>query len=96
MVSVKLCLIQRTYSLRCWRKTRNEIDSNLFEYIYFFSPLHNIVISIYDYDATRDDELSFKEGEIIYVLKKNNDGWYEGVMNGMTGLFPGNYVEPAP
>ena len=63
---------------------------------FFFSPLHNIVISIYDYDATRDDELSFKEGEIIYVLKKNNDGWYEGVMNGMTGLFPGNYVEPAP
>jgi hypothetical protein len=37
--------------------------------------------------------LSFKEGEIIYVLKKNSDGWYEGVMDGMTGLFPGNYVE---
>jgi hypothetical protein len=29
-------------------------------------------------------------------LKKNSDGWYEGVMNGMTGLFPGNYVEAAP
>ena len=54
------------------------------------------VISIYDYEASRDDELSFKEGEIIYVLKKNSDGWYEGVMNGMTGLFPGNYVETAP
>jgi hypothetical protein len=37
--------------------------------------------------------LSFKEGEIIYVLKKNSDGWYEGVMDAMTGLFPGNYVE---
>lgn len=54
------------------------------------------MISIYDYEASRDDELSFKEGEIIYVLKKNSDGWYEGVMNGMTGLFPGNYVESAP
>ncbi|CAB3998880.1 abl interactor 1 isoform X6 [Paramuricea clavata] len=51
------------------------------------------VVSIYDYEASRDDELSFKEGEIIYVLKKNSDGWYEGVMDGMTGLFPGNYVE---
>ncbi|XP_028417029.1 abl interactor 1-like isoform X2 [Dendronephthya gigantea] len=51
------------------------------------------VVSIYDYEATRDDELSFKEGEIIYVLKKNSDGWYEGVLDGMTGLFPGNYVE---
>ena len=54
------------------------------------------VISIYDYEATRDDELSFREGEIIYVLKKNDDGWYEGVMNGMTGLFPGNYVGASP
>ena len=55
-----------------------------------------VVISIYDYEATRDDELSFREGEIIYVLKKNHDGWYEGVMNGLTGLFPGNYVEASP
>ena len=27
------------------------------------------------------------------VLKKNDDGWWEGVMDGVTGLFPGNYVE---
>lgn len=52
-----------------------------------------VVVSIFSYEASRDDELSFKENEIIYVLKKNSDGWYEGVLNGMTGLFPGNYVE---
>ena len=51
------------------------------------------VASIYDYSADKDDELSFSEGDTIYVLKKNDDGWWEGVMNGVTGLFPGNYVE---
>ena len=57
---------------------------------FFFPPL---VVAIYDYTKDKEDELSFQEGAIIYVIKKNDDGWYEGVMNGVTGLFPGNYVE---
>lgn len=52
------------------------------------------VVAIYDYTADKDDELSFSENSVIYVVKKNDDGWYEGVMDGVTGLFPGNYVEP--
>ncbi|XP_062236366.1 abl interactor 2b isoform X11 [Platichthys flesus] len=51
------------------------------------------VVAIYDYSCDKEDELSFQEGAIIYVIKKNDDGWYEGVMNSTTGLFPGNYVE---
>ncbi|KAG2458302.1 ABI2 protein, partial [Polypterus senegalus] len=51
------------------------------------------VVAIYDYIKDKDDELSFMEGAIIYIIKKNDDGWYEGVCNGVTGLFPGNYVE---
>ncbi|XP_057708210.1 abl interactor 2-like isoform X2 [Corythoichthys intestinalis] len=51
------------------------------------------VVAIYDYTADKEDELSFQEGAIIFVLKKNEDGWFEGIMNATTGLFPGNYVE---
>ncbi|XP_057193093.1 abl interactor 2b isoform X15 [Triplophysa rosa] len=51
------------------------------------------VVAIYDYMCDKEDELSFQEGAIIYVIKKNDDGWFEGVMSGTTGLFPGNYVE---
>lgn len=51
------------------------------------------VVAIYDYTKDKDDELTFMEGAIIYVIKKNDDGWFEGVINGTTGLFPGNYVE---
>ena len=49
--------------------------------------------AIFDYTKDRDDELTFVTGSIIYVVKKNDDGWFEGVMNGTNGLFPGNYVE---
>lgn len=52
------------------------------------------MVSLYDYTAQRNDELNFSEGVIIYVIKKNDDGWFEGVTEeGTTGLFPGNYVE---
>ena len=52
------------------------------------------VVSLYSYAQQRDDELTFDEGVIIYVVKKNDDGWFEGVTeSGVTGLFPGNYVE---
>lgn len=52
------------------------------------------VVAIYSYTQDKDDELTFDEGAVIYVVKKNDDGWWEGVMDGHTGLFPGNYVEP--
>lgn len=51
------------------------------------------VEALYDYTKDKDDELTFTAGSTIYVVKKNDDGWYEGVCNNETGLFPGNYVE---
>ncbi|ETN74394.1 SH3 domain protein [Necator americanus] len=51
-------------------------------------------VALYDYDADKPDELSLRENCIVYVLRKNEDGWFEGVLDGVTGLFPGNYVQP--
>ena len=53
------------------------------------------VIVIFDYTACNPDELNLREGQIIYVVKKNDDGWYEGVLDGVTGLFPSNYAQSA-
>uniref|UniRef100_A0A7E4W0Y0 SH3 domain-containing protein n=1 Tax=Panagrellus redivivus TaxID=6233 RepID=A0A7E4W0Y0_PANRE len=50
-------------------------------------------IAIYDYDAQKPDELNLRENSVVYVVAKNDDGWFEGVMDGMTGLFPSNYVQ---
>jgi hypothetical protein len=43
------------------------------------------VITTYDYEGILADELSFKENTIIYVIKKNNDNWYEGIMKNENG-----------
>ncbi|XP_076820758.1 abl interactor 1-like isoform X2 [Clavelina lepadiformis] len=52
------------------------------------------MVVIYDYSAENADELNLREDQEVYVVKKNDDGWYEGVLDGVTGLFPGNYAEP--
>ena len=53
------------------------------------------MVVIYDYIANNPDELNLTEDQIVYVVKKNDDGWFEGVLDGVTGLFPGNYAESA-
>lgn len=73
-----------------WILVQNINPLHLYFHILF---RHPAVVAIYDYSRDKEDELSFQEGAIIYVIKKNDDGWFEGVMNGTTGLFPGNYVE---
>ena len=51
------------------------------------------MVSLYEYVRQQDDELTFQEGVVIYVIRKDDNGWYEGVTEGgATGLFPGNYV----
>jgi hypothetical protein len=52
-----------------------------------------LALAIYDYEAEKEDELNLRENSIVYVVAKNEDGWYEGIMDGMTGLFPSNYVQ---
>uniref|UniRef100_H3AKD6 ABI gene family member 3 n=1 Tax=Latimeria chalumnae TaxID=7897 RepID=H3AKD6_LATCH len=51
------------------------------------------VVALYPYSQTKADELSFKKGNVIYITRKNADGWDEGTCNGVSGFFPANYVE---
>ena len=51
------------------------------------------VVTIFDYERTRDDELSFKDNTVIYVIKKNDDLWYEGIMkDDDENVFRGIYI----
>ena len=52
------------------------------------------VVAVYDYQAQEDDELTFFENSVIYVTKKRGSGWWEGMLNGQTGLFPQSYTDP--
>ncbi|XP_075679195.1 SH3 domain containing GRB2 like, endophilin-A isoform X3 [Dermatophagoides pteronyssinus] len=49
--------------------------------------------ALYDFDAENENELNFKEGDIIQLVTKVDDNWYEGSINGRTGLFPVSYVQ---
>lgn len=64
----------------------------------YFSEVEQYCIALYDYDATCDEELSFLEGDILKVLRKEphdvDDGWWEGELRGQRGLFPSLIVEP--
>uniref|UniRef100_A0A8C5C9X2 Intersectin 2a n=1 Tax=Gadus morhua TaxID=8049 RepID=A0A8C5C9X2_GADMO len=51
------------------------------------------VITMYDYTAANQDELSFSKGQLISVLDKTNPDWWKGEVNGVTGLLPTNYVK---
>ncbi|XP_036406495.1 CD2-associated protein isoform X1 [Megalops cyprinoides] len=49
---------------------------------------------IFPFDATNEDELSLKEGDVIQVLSKDTGepGWWRGDINGKDGIFPDNFV----
>ncbi|KAL1253907.1 hypothetical protein QQF64_016136, partial [Cirrhinus molitorella] len=52
--------------------------------------------AIFLYEATNQDELDLKEGEIIHILSKDTGepGWWRGEINGREGVFPDNFVIP--
>lgn len=50
------------------------------------------VQAMYPYKALNDDELSFEPDDIISVMSREEPDWWRGELNGITGLFPSNYV----
>lgn len=50
---------------------------------------------IVPYPPNSEFELELRVGDIIYVHKKREDGWYKGTQQrtGRTGLFPASFVE---
>ncbi|KAJ2397658.1 actin binding protein [Coemansia sp. RSA 2603] len=51
--------------------------------------------AVYDYDAEADDELPFREGDIIYNVDQLDPGWWAGETEdgSRQGVFPANFVE---
>ncbi|XP_025267862.1 intersectin-2 isoform X7 [Camponotus floridanus] len=52
------------------------------------------VMALYPYQAQNEDELSFEKGDVISVLAKEETAWWRGELNGVSGVFPSNYVSP--
>ncbi|CAI5756495.1 unnamed protein product [Candida verbasci] len=55
----------------------------------------NQAIALYTFKGEQNGDLPFKKGDVIDILKKSEtvDDWWTGRNNGVTGIFPANYVE---
>ncbi|KAF7306460.1 Bar adaptor protein [Mycena indigotica] len=60
-------------------------------------PRVQYVVALYDYAAQADGDLSFNTGDRIEVVErgKSAEDWWTGRLNGVQGVFPGNYVQDA-
>ncbi|KAJ8289525.1 hypothetical protein GJAV_G00002310 [Gymnothorax javanicus] len=53
---------------------------------------------LFDYTGLVDDELSLKKGDVVKIISKEteDEGWWEGELNGKRGFFPDNFVMVLP
>ncbi|XP_029030942.1 mitogen-activated protein kinase kinase kinase 21 isoform X2 [Betta splendens] len=64
-------------------------------------PTRSLWTAAYDYEASGEDELSLKRGDVVEVLSKDaaisgDEGWWTGKINHRVGIFPSNYVTYQP
>ncbi|XP_070610928.1 neutrophil cytosol factor 4 isoform X2 [Erythrolamprus reginae] len=50
------------------------------------------VEALFDFTASNKLELSFKKGDLIYLLSRINKEWFEGTLRDATGIFPCDFV----
>ena len=48
----------------------------------------------YDYDSRTDDDMSFKKGDLLYIISTDEGDWWfaQSVATGKQGYIPSNYV----
>ena len=53
-----------------------------------------LYISKFDFDSRTDDDLGFKRGDLMHVLKADDDGWWlaHSKDRGESGYIPSSYV----
>ncbi|XP_029281165.1 CD2-associated protein [Cottoperca gobio] len=49
--------------------------------------------SLFDYQPQNEDELELKVGDVIDITEEVEEGWWNGTVNGKSGLFPSNFVK---
>ncbi|KAM8851869.1 intersectin-1 isoform 1-T1 [Synchiropus picturatus] len=50
-------------------------------------------VAMYTYESSEQGDLSFQQGDVVMVNRKEGD-WWTGTVGGKTGVFPSNYVKP--
>lgn len=48
---------------------------------------------LFEYQPQNEDELELKVGDILDITEEVEEGWWNGTLNGKSGLFPSNFVK---
>ena len=48
---------------------------------------------LYGYTANQDDELTINPGDVVNIIEKYDEDWWQGELNGQVGIFPASYVQ---
>lgn len=58
------------------------------------TPKYPIYVGKYDYDSRTDDDLSFKKGDLMYIISTDEGDWWfaRAKEGGREGYIPSNYV----
>ncbi|TKS82377.1 CD2-associated protein [Collichthys lucidus] len=72
--------------------------SNFVKEIFVSSKVVECCQVMFDYKAKAEDELEMKKGDVVVILSKEteDEGWWEGELNGRCGFFPDNFVMVIP
>ncbi|KAK6729179.1 hypothetical protein RB195_006303 [Necator americanus] len=49
--------------------------------------------AMFDFEAQSEGELNLKEGQVVELISQVDENWFEGRLNGKSGLFPVTYVQ---
>ena len=54
------------------------------------------MVAIADFVGEGDDELTFKKGDVILFVERDDNNWIRGECEQRVGWFPGTHVQPLP
>ena len=54
----------------------------------------SLVKALADFEGAEPGELSFKQDEVLQLMEADDSGWSKGVLNGVKGWFPSEFVVP--
>uniref|UniRef100_A0A8C4NC90 Sorbin and SH3 domain containing 2 n=1 Tax=Eptatretus burgeri TaxID=7764 RepID=A0A8C4NC90_EPTBU len=74
--------------------TENKVDKNSVHEVMTVCPCR--YQAVYRYQPQNPDEIELREGDVVDVMEKCDDGWFVGTSRrtAFFGTFPGNYVRP--
>eukprot|EP01090_Pellita_catalonica_P000636 TRINITY_DN10445_c0_g1_i1.p1 TRINITY_DN10445_c0_g1~~TRINITY_DN10445_c0_g1_i1.p1 ORF type:complete len:841 (+),score=147.25 TRINITY_DN10445_c0_g1_i1:64-2523(+) len=58
------------------------------------SPYIGLVRAVFDYEAQSPGELDMKENDIVWLMDRDDSGWWKGEQKMVVGYFPSTWVNP--